>query len=106
MRKLHRIAVAENTQPGLMTHQNQIDRATRAASTERLFAVVSNCQESVRSVFAAMAIFDQFYSQANDPENCGTDIQMTAFLALKRVIPNGNQLESGLKGLFNSEKIA
>jgi hypothetical protein len=42
MRKLNRIAVAEITQPGLMTHQNQIDRACRAAATEKLFAVVSD----------------------------------------------------------------
>ena len=44
MRKLNRIAVAEITQPGLMTHQNQIDRACRAAAGRLSHASTSSCR--------------------------------------------------------------
>lgn len=82
MRKLNRIVTAESNQPALMTHEYKFDRACRAAATERLFAVVSDDPDSVRNVFAAMAIYNQYYSQANSRGDCSNDTQMTAFLAL------------------------
>ena len=115
MIKLNRIAASEHKHRSLLTNENQIGRACRAAATEKIFAVLSDEYQSISTVFKAVEIFDKYYAQADVlPDDPMNDAYLTMFLALKLVIAKSNQnsedsektLESGLKELFDSNLIA
>ena len=87
MNKFNRIAASEYKHRSLVTNKNLIGRACRAAAAEKIFAFLSDEQNSIRTVFAAIEIFDNYYAQVDvPPGDLMNDAYLTVFLALKLVI--------------------
>lgn len=65
MNKLHQVKRCEHVffpKTELMATQSSIGRTGRAAAIEKLFAAISGREDGLRTVLAATALFDTFYS--------------------------------------------